>query len=227
MAKILLVEDDPELANNIRSFLLFEKHTVVHIADGQAALQDLVNSPPYELIILDWELPNLNGIEIVKRYRNNGGKTPVLMLTGHNTVDDMESGLDSGADDYLTKPFDTRVLNARLRALLRRPAPVAKGSVLKAGAISVDMVKHSVTVNNEVVSLLPREFQLLEFFMSHPDQVFAAELLQERVWPNDSEVTLEAIRTALKRMRKKVDPKAETLRTIHGIGYILDSDKSE
>lgn len=220
MAKILLVEDDLNLANTVRTYLLFEQHTVEHIADGQSAFEKL-RTLTFDLIVLDWELPRMSGMDILKRFRSYGGTTPILMLTGHDTITDKEQGLDSGADDYLTKPFHMKELGARVRALLRRPAPTAQNNVLTAGAITVDTAKHEITVGGEVIALVPREYQLLEFFMRHPNQVFSAETLQNRVWPSESAATLEALRTALKRMRKKVDPKGELLRTVHGVGYIL------
>jgi DNA-binding response OmpR family regulator len=221
MAKILLVEDDEDLANTVRTFLLFEHHTVEHIKDGQIAHEHL-RTFQYELIILDWTLPTLSGMEILRRFRELGGTTPVIMLTGHDTVEEKERGLDSGADDYLTKPFQLKELGARLRALLRRSPAVSNSNALKAGNITIDTQKYRVTVNGEPVTLVPREFQLLEFFMRHPNQVLSPEALLNRVWPSDSEATTEALRTALKRLRKKVDPGGNLLRTVHGVGYILE-----
>lgn len=221
MAKILIVEDNEDLANTVRTFLMFEHHTVEHLADGQDA-SDHLRTFQYELIILDWSLPRLNGIDILKRFRSLGGTTPVLMLTGHDTISEKEQGLDSGADDYLTKPFNMKELGARVRALLRRPAAVSS-NVLNAGNITIDTAKYRVTINGDPITLVPREFQLLEFFMRHPNQVFSPEALLNRVWPSDSEATTEALRTALKRLRKKVDPDGNLLRTVHGVGYILEA----
>lgn len=220
MAKILIVEDNEDLANTVRTFLMFEHHTVEHLVDGQEA-SDHLRTFQYELVILDWSLPNLSGLDILKRFRSLGGTTPVLMLTGHDTVSEKEAGLDSGADDYLTKPFHMKELGARVRALLRRPAAV-NSNVLEAGNITIDTAKYRVTVNGEPMTLVPREFQLLEFFMRHPNQVFSPEALLNRVWPSESEATTEALRTALKRLRKKVDPDGNLLRTVHGVGYILE-----
>jgi DNA-binding response OmpR family regulator len=220
MAKILIVEDNEDLANTVRTFLMFEHHTVEHLVDGQEA-SDHLRTFQYELVILDWSLPNLSGLDILKRFRSLGGTTPVLMLTGHDTVSEKEAGLDSGADDYLTKPFHMKELGARVRALLRRPAAV-NSNVLEAGNITIDTAKYRVTVNGEPMTLVPREFQLLEFFMRHPNQVFSPEALLNRVWPSDSDATTEALRTALKRLRKKVDPDGNLLRTVHGVGYILE-----
>lgn len=222
MAKILLVEDNEDLANSVRTFLLFEHHSVEHINNGQTASEHL-RAFQYDLILLDWNLPGKTGIEIVKRFRELGGNTPVLMLTGHDTVDEKEQGLDSGADDYLTKPFQMKELGARVRALLRRPAAVSNTNLLEAGNIVIDTQKYRVTLSGEPINLVPREFQLLEFFMRHPNQVFSSEALLARVWPSDSEASTEALRTALKRLRKKVDPEGNLIRTVHGVGYILET----
>lgn len=221
MAKILLVEDNADLANTVRTFLLFEHHMVEHVADGKVAFEHL-RSFEYELVILDWNLPGMSGVDILRRFRETGGHTPVIMLTGHDTVEEKERGLDSGADDYLTKPFELKELGARLRALLRRSPVVSQSNILQAGNITIDTQKYRVTVGGEPVTLVPREFQLLEFFMRHPNQVLSGEALLNRVWPSDSEATTEALRTALKRLRKKVDPESNLLRTVHGVGYILE-----
>jgi DNA-binding response OmpR family regulator len=220
MAKVLLVEDDKDLANMVRTFLLFEHHAVESLFDGKGAVEHL-KAYPYDIIILDWELPERSGIEILKEYRQRGGTTPILMLTGKGALEDKETGLDAGADDYLPKPFEMRELGARVRALLRRPAG-AVSNLLAAGDIKLDTVKYRVWKTDQPISLVPKEFKLLEFFMRHPNQVFTPEALLNRVWPSESESTEEALRTAVKRLRKKIDPAGEVLRTVHGVGYILE-----
>ena len=225
MAKILVVEDDADIAAMIRTFLVFERHVVEIINNGTEAL-DHLKTFPYDLIILDWQLPGTSGVVVCKEFRNNRGVTPILMLTGKQTVGDKEAGLDSGADDYLTKPFDLRELGARIRAILRRtPQMVASSSLLVAGHISLDATKHEVRSKGVAVDLGPREFQLLEFLLRHQNQVFAPEALLNHVWSSQSEATEEALRTAMKRLRKKVDPDGEVLRNVHGVGYILESSK--
>lgn len=220
MAKICVIEDNPDLANMVKTFLLFEHHTVETIAHGGQA-QDHLRTFEYDLIILDWDLPEVSGIEILKDYRARGGQTPVLMLTGKDDVSDKEEGLDGGADDYLTKPFHMKELGARVRSLLRRPAAAAQ-NVLKAKNITMDPAKYRVHKNGEVITLVPKEFQLLEFMMRHPNQVFSPEALLNRVWPSESDSTAEALRTTMKRLRKKVDEEGEVLKTVHGVGYILE-----
>ncbi len=223
MARICVIEDNPDLANMVRTFLLFEHHTVETIGHGGEA-RDHLKTFEYDLIILDWELPEVSGLEILKQYRGRGGQSPVLMLTGKDDVEDKEQGLDGGADDYLTKPFHMKELGARVRSLLRRPAAV-KENVLKAKNITMDPVKYRVHKDGEVITLVPKEFQLLEFLMRHPNQVFTSEALLNRVWPSASDSTAEALRTTMKRLRKKIDEGGEIIKTVHGVGYILELEQ--
>jgi DNA-binding response OmpR family regulator len=143
------------------------------VHNGRDGLDRLRNCQ-YDIIILDWALPDTTGLEICRTYRAEQGVTPIVMLTGRGSVSDKEIGLDSGADDYLTKPFNMKELSARLRALLRRSTQ-QPSNVLKAGELTVDPAKYKVMKNGVDIQLLPREFALLEFFMRHPDEVFSAE----------------------------------------------------
>ncbi len=219
MAKILLIEDDEQLSDIVRTALLFEHHTVDAVVNGAEGYGFLCMNP-YDLVVLDWGLPEMNGIDICRGYRAKGGIAPILMLTGKGNISEKESGFDAGADDYLTKPFHMKELLARVRALLRRPASLVE-TVLKAGNLSLDPKKHRAFLNGESLSLVPKEFSLLEFFMRHPGQVFTPESLLEHVWPTDSDSTSLAVRTTMKRLRKKIDPDGKLLKTEHGIGYML------
>jgi DNA-binding response OmpR family regulator len=223
MAKVLIVEDNRDLANMVRTFLMFEHHVVETIENGLEAHQHL-RTYPYDLIILDLNLPGMDGLEICREFRAHGGVTPILMLTSKDAVTDKERGLDTGADDYLTKPFHLKELAARVRALLRRPAGVTE-NILRAGNLSLDPSKYRLLQDDKPVDLLPKEFALLEFLMRHPNQVFSPEALLERVWQTDSEATSEAVRTTMKRLRKKIDTESspQLIRTIHGVGYILEN----
>jgi len=203
MAKILLVEDDKDLSATVEVWLEAEHHTVSCAYDG-AEGQHRMKHEEFDVIVLDWDLPHMPGIEILKHYRANRGVTPIIMLTAKGTIADREAGLDTGADDYLTKPFSLKELSARIRALLRRPREVVS-DVLQVGAIALDPVKHRVTKNGAEVMLLPRDFALLEFFMRNVDQVFSTDALLQRVWDDDSEATSDALRTSIKRLRKKLD----------------------
>jgi len=221
MSKILLVEDDAELTAMIAEWLSFERHMVEIVHNGRDATDRLRNCH-YDIIILDWSLPDANGLEICRSYRSEQGTTPIIMLTGRGSITDKEAGLDSGADDYLTKPFNMKELSARIRALLRR-ATAQPSNVLKAGELTVDPGKYKVLKSGVEIQLLPREFALLEFFMRHPDEVFSAEALLQRVWHSESEATSDALRTCIKRLRQKIDASEDDsiIQTIPRVGYRL------
>jgi DNA-binding response OmpR family regulator len=224
MAKILFAEDDLDLAGRIEAWLKHEHHSVETVYDGLKALENLEYFK-YELVILDWGLPNITGIEICKKYRAGGGTTPILMLTGRDAITEKETGLDSGADDYLTKPFDIRELSARIRALLRRPSSFT-GQTLKTKTIELDTATHKVTNKGEEVQLAPKEFALLEFLMKHANKVVSADQLLEHIWSSDSDATSETIYTYIKTLRKKLSPgssKDSPIRTVHGLGYTIDA----
>lgn len=222
MAKILIVEDDEESRRVLYSFLIFDNHRVESLSDGLEASEHL-KAFGYDLVILDWDLPGTSGFEICRNFRLNGGKAPILMLTGKSSLDDKEAALDSGADDYLTKPFELRELGARVRALLRRPGVIARKEQ-DIGGLVLDPGRMRVTKDGQHFTLLPKEFQLLEFLMRHPNQVFTNEAILNNVWPSDADASPEAIRSTIKRLRKKIDPDGNLIRTMHGVGYIFQTD---
>jgi DNA-binding response OmpR family regulator len=221
MAKILFVEDDRGLAEMVLEWLACERHSIEHLTDGQTGL-DYLQYGKYDIAILDWTLPGKTGLDICKEHRSKGGKTPVLMLTAKGTENDKELGLDSGADDYLTKPFSVKELSARIRALLRRP-PNTLSNIIAVKDLKLDSVKHCLTRNGNEIQLLPKEFSLLEFFMRHPDEIFSSEALLDRIWHSDSEVTPDAVRTCLKRLRRKIDGELNEsisyIQTVPKLGY--------
>lgn len=225
MAKILLVEDDVGLQRMVRDWLTFEHHLVETADNGKDGL-DKIQCYEYELIILDWQLPGMSGIEICKAFRDQGGVTPVLLLTGKGSISDKESGFEAGVDDYLTKPFHLKELSLRLRSLLRRSSTSLQGDILKFRDLELEPTKHCVMRHGKDLQLLPKEFSLLEFFMRHPNQVFSAEALLNRVWTSENETTVDAVSTCIKRLRKKVDVEGQPsiLRTVHGVGYKLESE---
>ncbi|MFN8656268.1 MAG: response regulator transcription factor [Candidatus Obscuribacterales bacterium] len=223
MAKILIVEDEPDLSDPIRAFLMHEHHIVEVVDNGLEALERL-RFYKYDVIILDWMLPGLQGVEVCKQFRAGGGTTPILMLTARKQTTEKIFALDAGADDYLTKPFDVQEVSARVRALLRRPAAMS-GNVLKARNLVLETSTFKVTREDEDIQLLPKEFALLEFLMRHPNQVFSAEALLDRVWASDSDASPETIRTYVKRLRQKIDTTGQPsiIGTVHGVGYKLDA----
>ncbi|MBU6454105.1 MAG: response regulator transcription factor [Cyanobacteria bacterium REEB67] len=225
MARLLLIEDDNELVSMVAEWLSSEY--VVDVAvDGQAGL-DKLRDASYDLIVLDWRLPKISGIDLCKQFRSEGGKTPIIMLTGRSSVADREEGLDGGADDYLVKPFSMRELTSRLRALRRRGTLVSN-QLLVSGDITLDVSKHRVTKGDIPVHLLPKEFALLEFLMRHPDEVFSSDNLLARVWSTDAETGANAVRTSIKRIRQKLDDEGcddsrSIIENIPRVGYRLKS----
>jgi OmpR-family two-component system manganese-sensing response regulator len=222
MSKILVVEDDATLASTLRRILLVD-HNLVDVAnEGDEALAYILSNN-YDLIILDWELPNRSGVEVCQTFRNRGGTAPVLFLTGKAHIEDKEKGFAVGGDDYLTKPFEMRELTARVNALLRRPQSLV-GKTLKVGNLELDTRKFRLMRDGVAINLVPQEFALLEFLMKHPDELYSWEALAARVWPTDSESSAEAVRQCVSRLRRKIDVegKPSLIRTVSGAGYILE-----
>lgn len=228
MAKILFVEDDAGLAEMVLEWLQFEHHAVEWIDNGKEGMERLRFSH-YDIIILDWKLPCLSGLDICKQYRSDGGGIPIIMLTALDTISNKEIGLDAGADDYLTKPFSVKELAARIRALLRRPLR-ASSNILTVQSLTLDPSKYRVTKDGAELHLLPKEFALLEFLMRHPGEVFSSDALLHRVWHTDSDASSDAVRTCLKRLRKKLDngegEDNSIIQTVARVGYRLRSTQS-
>lgn len=224
MAKILLADDDKKLCDMIFDWLKKEGHIVDVALDGQEA-SDLLHAGSYDLLILDIAMPAISGIELCKQFRQAKGSAPVLILTGKTGIQDKVGGLDAGADDYLTKPFDVLELSARLRALLRRPVAI-QDEVLRLRGLELDLHARRLTKDGKPLELFPREMALLEFFMKHPNQVFSLEALQERVWPSDSETSPESLRVNIARIRAKIETEGQNpiLKTVHRQGYMFDSN---
>ncbi len=221
MAKIIIVDDDVALCGVVEDWLNSQGHTIEKVYTGRDA-EDFLTTYKYDLIILDWSLPDLAGIDICQKLRKTGVQTPILMLTGKTTIDDKEAGLDAGADDYLTKPFDLKELSARVRAILRRPEQVT-GNLIIRGALRLDTSSRRVLVNDQEMKLYPRDFALLEFFMRHPNQVFASETLVNRVWSADTAAGSDTVRTAIKRLRQQLESAGlkDAIGTVYGVGYQL------
>ncbi len=208
----------------VSEWLINEHHHVEASLDGADALEKL-KFYDFDLVILDLNLPSMGGIKILREFRAAGKETPVLILTGQDKIEDKEVGLDSGADDYLTKPFHMKELSARVRAVLRRPSSYV-GDRLTAGVLELNPGTHTVQINGKEISLLPKEFALLEFLMRHPDQVFSADALLNRVWASASDSSIDALTTCVKRLRKKIDIEGSPsfIKTVHGVGYKLSTE---
>ncbi|HNB23792.1 MAG TPA: response regulator transcription factor [Candidatus Melainabacteria bacterium] len=228
MAKILVVEDDEDLLTLIKDRLTAEKFVVEAVEDGRDAMAQL-DAIEFDAIVLDWNIPGMSGIDVLRAFRARGGSTPVIMLTGKKEVPDKLNGLDSGADDYIGKPFDLRELISRLRAILRRPAAI-QSDVFNVRDITLDSANHKLTRKGKSIHLKPKDFALLEFFMRHPDQIFSSDALLERVWQNDSEASNQALRVAISRIRKALedndseDGSDSIIENVSRVGYRLRRD---
>jgi DNA-binding response OmpR family regulator len=221
MAKIIVVEDDQKLAELILKLLTKGNHSVEIVGDGGEAEYRLLNYP-YDLIMLDWNLPSRSGPELCEAYRRNRGKSPIMMLTGKDQIRDKIAGFQSGVDDYLTKPFHPEELLLRVTALLRRP-PMQPHQQVRVGDLLIDLENRTVMRNKDEIHLQPREFALLEFMVKHPDNAFGQEALLNRVWTSESGSSVEAVRTHIKNLRRKLcaDNPDAYIKTVHRVGYKL------
>ncbi|MBY0358361.1 MAG: response regulator transcription factor [Candidatus Obscuribacterales bacterium] len=222
MAKILVVEDDNDTAKAVLEFLQQERYNTEICPNGDQAL-DLLAVSDYDLLILDWNLPGASGFEICQAVRNKKKTVPILMLTGNQEVSYIESVLDAGADDYLTKPFRSKELLARVRALLRRAAGLTSHR-LEINGITLDSKSGKVLTAEAEISLTAQEFLLLEFLVRNKGQAFSTEAILARVWNSDSETSPDAVRQSIRRLRTKLDTigQANLISTVAGIGYRID-----
>lgn len=224
MSKILLVDDDAQLTDTLYSFLKGAGYVVDVSATGEDALE-LLAAYEYDVVILDWMLPGISGYDVCASYRLQGGQAPIIYLTGKNDISFLELGLESGGDDYITKPFNVRELNARLKAILkRRSIPyVAK---LHACGLTLDPAKQAIVPDDgsyPTVKLRAKESLLLEYFIRHPNQLFSAQDLLTACWSADSEASVDTVRTWIKLLRQRLVEvgQPDLVQTVIGSGYIL------
>ena len=224
--RILLVEDEKRMAQALCEILRLEKYEVDHYADGKSGLE-AVQSEIYDIIILDVMLPGMSGYDIARKVRQQGVRTPILMLTAKSELDDKVTGLDSGADDYLTKPFQTRELLARLRALGRRNINTTDGT-LTCGDIALDTntLTLSCTTNGQSVRLSEKEYRILEYLISNQGQILTREQFAVKIWGYESDAEYNNVEVYMSFARKKlnfVEAKTE-IKAVRGIGYELRCD---
>jgi len=224
--RILLVEDEKRMAQALCEILRLEKYEVDHYANGHEGFAAM-ESNIYDIVILDVMLPGINGFEIAKQARKNGNKTPILMLTAKAELDDKVTGLDSGADDYLTKPFMTKELLARLRALGRRTLGTTDG-ILSFGDITLDTstLTLSCSTNGQSVRLSEKEYRILEYLIANRGQILTREQLAVKIWGLDSDAEYNNVEVYMSFTRKKlafVEAKTE-IKAVRGIGYELRCD---
>jgi two-component system response regulator MprA len=222
MARVLVVDDEPAVRRALERALRLDRYDVDLAGDGEEALDALAKSPP-DAVILDIGMPRLDGLEVCRRMRQAGDRTPILMLTARDAIDDRVEGLDVGADDYLVKPFALRELQARLRALLRRSGDGPEGEILRYADMVLDPVAHEVRRGDRVIELSKTEFLLLELFMRHPRQVLTRSTIFEHVWGYDFGPTSNALGVYMGYLRRKTEAGGEPrlLHTVRGIGYVL------
>ncbi|MFZ5609480.1 MAG: phosphate regulon transcriptional regulator PhoB [Pseudomonadota bacterium] len=225
--KILVVEDDGHIAELVRYNLAREGFDVALCADGEEALLLATEAPP-DLILLDWMIPHVSGIEVCRqlRRRPETAQVPIIILTARSEEADRVRGLNTGADDYITKPFSPRELIARARAVLRRTRPALAGAVLGYADLTLDTGAHKVVRGNRPVKLGPTEFRLLRHFLEHPGRVFSREQLLDAVWGHDVYVELRTVDVHIRRLRKALNAggKADLIRTVRSAGYALDQE---
>ena len=222
--RILVVEDERRLATIIKKGLAEEGFAVDLAFDGEDG-QFMAESEPYDLIVLDLMLPKIDGLTICKNLRKKNLKTPILILTAKTTLEDKVAGLDSGADDYLTKPFSFLELRSRIHALIRRsrehPSPI-----LKIADLIVDPLKHIATRNKNKINLTPKEFSILELLLRHKNEVVSRTMILEHVWDYNFEGLSNVVDVFVAALRKKIDNRAKVklIHTLHGVGYKISNN---
>jgi heavy metal response regulator len=221
--RILVVEDERRITAFIKRGLEEERYAVDVAYDGEEAL-DWAAVANYDLIVLDVLLPKKDGIEVCRELRAQGNKVPILMLTARDAIEDRVQGLDSGADDYLVKPFAFQELLARIRALLRRSGEI-KTPRLQVGDLVLDTLTHRSTRGGQVIELTAREYALLEFLMRHPGQVLSRTQISEHVWNYDFFTTSNVVDVYIRYLRRKIDKGFEIklLQTVRGVGYKIEA----
>ncbi len=218
--RVLIVEDNPILADGLTRSLRQADYAVDCLSDGAEA-DHVLATQNYDLVILDLGLPNIDGFEVLRHLRRRGAKVPVLVLTARDALQDRVRGLDLGADDYMTKPFDLPELEARVRALIRR-GQSGGSSMLTHGALTLDTAGRRATLNGEPLDLSARELGVLEVLMLRSGRVVGKEQLAEQLYGWDEEVGANAIEVYVHRLRRKLEPAGVAIRTIRGLGYLLE-----
>jgi two-component system, OmpR family, phosphate regulon response regulator PhoB len=219
---ILIVEDEQPIREMVMFALAGAGYEVREAADSRQA-QGIIAERLPDLVLLDWMLPGLSGIDFARRLKKEEltRELPVIMLTARAEEEDTIQGLESGADDYITKPFSPRELVARIRAVLRRGGPAAENEILRANGLSLDLASHRVSADETLLEMGPTEYRLLEFFMSHPERVYSRSQLLDRVWGSNVYVEERTVDVHIRRLRKALEPHGydALIQTVRGAGY--------
>jgi heavy metal response regulator len=225
--RILVVENEPSIANFVRQGLSEAGYAVDVAQDGREGLEYAL-AAEYDVLVLDIMLPKMDGLELLRELRNRGRKTPALMLTARDTVEDRVAGLDAGADDYLVKPFAFPELLARVRALLRRP-PLQTGTVLSIADLEMNTITRQVRRNHRLIDLSPREYAVLEYLLRHPNQVLTRTQIGEHVWNFDFYNESNVVDVYVGYLRRKIDEGSALplIHTVRGVGYRICADEDD
>ncbi|HLW03511.1 MAG TPA: response regulator transcription factor [Ktedonobacterales bacterium] len=220
--QVLVIEDERRLVRLIRRVLEDERYVVDVAFDGEQGIGK-AGFGAYDLIVLDVMLPRYSGVEVCRWLRTHNIATPILMLTARDQLEDKVAGLDAGADDYLTKPFDFEELLARLRALSRRAPALPQEPLLQVGDLTMDLQRHEVQRNGRLILLTMREFALLEYLMRHPGQALSRAQITDHVWPYDKDAVSNIVDIYIHYLREKVDRDfaLQLIKTIRGVGYSI------
>jgi two-component system response regulator MprA len=221
--QVLVIDDDDGVRAAVRRALVLDGHEVLMAESGQAGLDQLAVSTP-DAVILDLGLPDIDGMEVCRRLRGTGDRTPVLMLTARDAIEDRVDGLDVGADDYLVKPYDVRELRARLKAIVRRQLDEdGESRTLRFAALTLDADLHGARLGDREIELTRTEYQLLELLMLNPRRVLTSELIYERIWGYDFGLAGNSLRVYIGYLRRKLEANGEArlIQTVHGVGYVL------
>jgi two-component system response regulator MprA len=220
--RILVIEDDDAVRDAVRRALLLGGYEVIQAATGEEGILKAQTDVP-DAIILDLGLPDIDGMQVTRTLRGVQNRTPILMLTARDAIDDRVDGLEAGADDYLVKPYDVRELQARLRAIMRRHVNGGDGRVLQVGELELDPDLHAARYGDRVIELTRTEYQLLELLMLNPRRVLSSDLIYDRVWGYDFGRSGNALRVYIGYLRRKLEAAGapRLIQTVHGVGYVL------
>ena len=223
--RVLVVEDDKHIASYVAKGLRQEGFAVDIAADGLDGFH-LATSGSYDAAVVDIMLPHLNGLDLIQGLRKEGNLTPVLILSAKDTVDDRVRGLQSGGDDYLTKPFSFAELVARVQALIRRANAIAEPAVLRVADLTLDLIRRNVSRGGSEIELQPKEFSLLEYLVRSKGRVVTKTMIMEHVWGYDFDPQTNVVESRMSRLRDKIetDRSKPLIRTVRGVGYVIEND---
>lgn len=220
--KILIIEDEKRMSNLIKDFLEKENFEILQAYDGEEGLNLFFDTPDIALVILDVMLPKKDGWSLLKTFQEDSPETPIIMLTARSQSSDELFGFDLGADDYVTKPFNMRILIARVHALIRRNQSNQKSSTETYDWLTIDLLAHKVYIAADEVNLTPIEFDLLLYLVKNKNIVLSRDKILNNVWGYDYFGDIRTVDTHIKRLRKKITPYSKKIKTVRGVGYLLE-----